>query len=318
MRTRYADFLGFLFPPNYLMTNQEGLVVDPGVVLDLCNMTSVPPFMTKMKDIVSEQERFLDSIFFEIIRNQGNNDLRYSLSLQHPPEDATAEDIARLNGMLVTFMTIAYEMENIYGGGFATPDVPLTERGKWLLGVMADVGMVLDLSHAGHQTARDAIEYIINKNLSLKVVATHTACHAVYGHRRNLPDDVLKGIADLGGIIGLATATFMLHSTNDTLEPFFDHLHHLLKVVGPDHVALGTDGIYRTMDVQECEKNFQMMKDKIDPRGNFQARYPDQPLELNRPDRLAVIEQGMSRHGISPVTIEKVMGENLISFFSKL
>ncbi len=313
-KRKYADFQGFLFSQKDLMTkNQDNLVVDPAIKLDFCHMTSVPPFMTKMEDIVKEHKWFLD-----VIRRQKRHEIQIGFGLQSPPEDATVADIARLEGMLIDLMGIAYEMENVYGGGFATPDAPLTEKGRWLLNAMADANIVLDLSHAGHQTARDAIEYIVNKNLSLKVVATHTACHAVYGHRRNLPDDVLKGIADLGGVIGLATATFMLHSTNNTLEPFHDHLQHLLKVVGADHVAIGTDGIYRTMDVEEGQKLFQMMKEKIDPRGNFQARYPDQPLEINRPDRITIIEREMSIHGISPVTIKKVIGENLIGFFSRL
>lgn len=313
--TRHADFLGFPIPQSELMTKKGVLAEDPAIVMDFCHVTSVPPFIKKTEDIIKEH------LWFQSLVEKPESKTKYFYGLQHPPEDIPMDHLYRLVDAGISFMGIAYELENSYGGGFATPDVPLARKGKRLMEFMARAGIVLDLSHAGHQTARDAlsyIHYIRERYLFLKVVATHTACHSVYGHRRNLPDDVLKGIVDRGGIIGLATATFMLHPTNNTLYPFYDHLHHLLKVVGADHIALGTDGIYRKMDIEEGQKLFQMMKEKIDPRGNFQARYPDQPIELNRPDRLKVIEEGMLKHGISPVTTRKVMGENLIKFFSGL
>lgn len=316
MAIRYADFMGFLLTPQQIMSKEESPKVAPGVGLNFLHCTSVPPVVTKMKDVIAEHKRFCN-----ILHNQRVGLPELYFGLQNPPEDiALGEDssLCELTDAGIKFMGLAYELDSSYGAGFANPYGRLTRKGQRLIGNMANLGMVLDLSHAGHQTARDAIEYIINKNLTLKVVATHTACHAVYGHKRNLPDDVFQGIVYLGGVIGLATATFMLHPTNNTMEPFFDHLHHLLKVVGADHVVLGTDGFYRTMDTEESEKLFQMMKEKIDPRGNFQARYPDQPFELNRPDRLAVIERGMLDHGISPATIKKVMGENLIGFFLRL
>ena len=122
--------------------------------------------------------------------------------LQHPPIDATREALQELRNGRIAFCGIAYELENGFGGGFATPSVGLTNAGVELLEAMADVGMVLDLSHAGHQTARDAILYIKTTGLDLRVVATHTGCYSVYNHLRNLPDDVLEGIVSLGGFVG--------------------------------------------------------------------------------------------------------------------
>lgn len=297
------------------MSKEEAPKVAPGVKLDFLHCTSVPPVITKMDEVIAEHERFC-----EILKNQEVELPKICFGLQNPPENPQ-EDIFEMSDRLmnagIRIMGLAYELDSPYGAGFANPDGRLTLKGRWLIEDMAYLGMVLDLSHAGHQTARDAIYHILKKDLFLKVAITHTACHAVYGHPRNTPDDILEGVARLGGVVGLATATFMLHPTNDTLEPFFEHLHHLLKVVGADHVALGTDGIYRTMDVQESEKLFQMMKKKIDSRGNFQARYPDQPFVLNRPDRLLVIEQEMLKHGISPATVSKIMGNNLIKYFDK-
>lgn len=314
---RYADFMGFLLTPQQIMSKEESPKVASGVGLNFLHCTSVPPIVTKMEDVIAEHKRFCN-----ILYNQSVGLPELYFGLQNPPEDIALGEyssLCELTDAGIKFMGLAYELDSPYGAGFANPTGRLTPRGENLLLAMDDLGMVLDLSHAGHQTARDAIECVKKNELNkLRVVITHTACYEVNHHLRNFPDDILRGVADLGGVIGLSTATFMLHPTNNTLEPFFDHLHHLLKVVDANHVVLGTDGFYCTMDTEESKKLFQMMKEKIDPRGNFQARYPDQPFELNRPDRLAVIEQGMLDHGISPVTIKKVMGENLIGFFSRL
>ncbi|MBI2450752.1 MAG: membrane dipeptidase [Parcubacteria group bacterium] len=312
---RYADFLGFLFPQNALIKkDKKELVIDPNIKLDLCGVTSVPPFMKKISEIVREHKWFC-----EILKKQNqNNKIKIFCGLQHPPENAIPSDISYLGDIGIKYMTLAYETESVYGGGFATPQAPLTEEGKWLLRMMARAGIILDLSHAGHRTAREALVYIHEKNLRLKVVASHTGCWSIYSHYRNLPDDVLLGIKELNGIVGLATVTFKLDQYDNTLNPFFNHFNHALNILGEDHIALGTDGLYRIMDAKEEAARFEVMKKKLDPRGNFKARYPDQPMELNRPDRLTVIENEMIKRGISVKTAEKIMGENLAKFFSEL
>ena len=215
-------------------------------------------------------------------------------------------------------MTLAYSGASEYGGGFAAPEEPLSERGRQLLRTMAETGMVLDLSHAGHRTARDALDLIEQKALALSVVATHTACHAVYDHGRAMPDDVLTGISDLGGLVGLVTVTWLLHGTDNGLEPFLGHLEHLLELVGEKHTCLGTDGVYRYINPEEDKRRFEVLKAKIDPTDVFHARCPEQPAELNRPDRLAVLEAFLQSQGWQHEYREPIMGGNLIKFLSTL
>lgn len=309
---RYADFLGFLFPQHELMKKEGGkLEISPHIVLDACHATSVPPYMRKMGDIVREHTRFLGLVGKPA-------DLKCVYGLQNPPENATSSDLDSLSFLGIRFMTLAYECENEYGGGFATPDAPLTERGMKLLDHMAEARMVLDLSHAGHQTARDALKYISNQAVKTKVVATHTACHVLFNHGRNLPDDVLLGIRKQGGLVGLVTMSWMLHESDDTIWPFLFHLNHLVNLIGEDNVCLGTDGVYHRLDPQEEQARYEMMKDKLDPRGNFRTRYPMEPVELNRPDRMSVIQDKLLNIDCPKELIRKVMGENLISFLSTL
>ncbi|MEK7493885.1 MAG: membrane dipeptidase [Patescibacteria group bacterium] len=309
-----ADFQAFLLPQHELMGKTGFLTVDPAVELDACLVTSVPPYAKKVVEIIKEHLWFCG-----VLARQVERVPTCFYGIQHPPEDATAANLLKLKGLGIRFMTLAYEMESVYGGGFAVPDAPLTKRGEQFLEDMSATGIVLDLSHAGHQTARDALKYIRTHNLSLRVVATHTACHAVYGHKRNLPDDVLAGVADRGGIVGIVTGTWMLDAEDNLFQPFMAHVMHAVNLLGPRHVAVGSDGVYQKLDADEEQKLFAAMKEKIDARGNFNARYPEHPVERNGPDRMSVIAQKLLVHpGLSLATVKAVAGENLLRYFSEL
>ena len=153
----------------------------------------------------------------------------------------------------------------------------------------------------------------------LRVVATHTACYAVCGHKRNLPDDVLAGIADRGGIVGIVTGTWMLDAEDNTLRPFMTHVEHAINLLGSRHVAIGSDGVYQKLNDGEEQKRFAIMKEKIDVRGNFNARYPEHPVELNGPDRMSIVARELSiQRGLSFEAAKAIAGENLLRFLSEL
>lgn len=311
---KYADFMAFPFPQHELITKQGKLEVAPDILLDVCHATSAPPFVKTIPDIVREH-----SWFVQMLGKQSKPArTAFFFGIQHPPENASVSDMLLLKGLGIRFMTLAYEGVNEYGGGFSVPNEPLSEKGKELIRAMTETGIVLDLSHAGHRTAREAIRFIGQASLEVRVVATHTACFDLYDHDRGLPDDVLRSVASLGGLIGLVTVTWMLDEDDDSTAPFLHQLNHLIGLVGETNVCLGTDGVYHRLDSQEAEERFRVMKDKIDPRGVFRARHPEQAEELNCPDRLRVIERQLLSLGWSESRIENIVGRNLIGFLSKL
>lgn len=311
---KYADFMAFLFPQHELMGAKADLRVSEGLRLDYCHLTGVPPYVRNILEINLQLAWFQRLIMDQ---NQSNMPVCF-FGLQNPPECVHFWDLAFLSEMGIKFMTIAYEGPNEYGGGFASPNEHLTKMGKILIDDLARTNISLDLSHAGHQTARDVIEYISKQKVKTQVVATHTACHSIYNHGRNLPDDVLKGISDLGGLVGLVTMTWMLHPTDNTLKPFLDHLCHLKEIVGVDNICLGTDGVYKQLEPNEEAERFKIMNEKIDPKGNFKARYPLEPLSLNRPDKLKILERAIISLGWTKEDIRKVLGGNLIKLFSEI
>lgn len=297
------------------MINKNGrLTVEEGINLSAFLTTSAPPYVKTVNGIIKEHLWLCNTLARQIDRMP----VCY-FGIQHPPEDATVDTLRKLKSLGIRFMTLAYEMESVYGGGFAVPDAPLTKRGEQFLEDIATVGIILDLSHAGHQTARDALKYIRTHNLSLRVVATHTACHAVYGHKRNLPDDVLIGIADRGGIVGIVTGTWMLDASDNTLRPFIAHVAHALDLLGPRHVAIGSDGVYQKLDPAAEKERFAEMQRKLNARGNFDVRWPEHPTELSGPGRMSVIVNELLIQKDLPLDVVKaVAGKNLLRLFSEL
>lgn len=156
----------------------------------------------------------------------------------------------------------------------------LTEFGKSVIQKMNDLGMMVDLSHAGEQTFWD-----IMKVTSKPVLVSHSCVYALCPHRRNLKDEQIKAIAKNGGVIHLnfysgfldpafedrSDAFTAKHKAEmDSMlkinpEPYFmqvylfekypdevkslrppmslllDHLDYIVKMVGVDHVGLGSD-----------------------------------------------------------------------------
>lgn len=317
--TVYADSMGFLFSQKELIEKPTGMSIDPNIRLDLCHMTATPPFMHTIAEITRECAWFAETvetsggIVLDRYRNLHKDGLKVVMGLQHPPIDATIADLQGLRNMGVLFCTIGYELENQFGSGFANPYAPLTNHGKEFLRYLAEACMILDLSHAGHQTARDALVEIRTFGLDLPVVATHTGMFNVYRHNRNLPDDVLQEIRYLGGIVGVATCTFMNHGVDNTLQPFWQHLQHAVQLLGNKHVCLGTDGVYKHLDVAEDRERFALMKNLIDPHDNFRARYPDQPLALSGPDRMKRIEVEL-RESYTEHIAEQLLGRNFFNY----
>jgi membrane dipeptidase len=163
------------------------------------------------------------------------------------------------------------------------PDLPhkgLTDFGKQVVQRMNQLGMLVDVSHAGEQTFWDVIK------LSTKpIIASHSSVYALAPGRRNLKDDQIRAIAQNGGVIQINFNPGFIDSTVGPKEKAFmekhaaeedslkragmaefyrvgylyakyksevdgfrpplslliDHIDYIVKLVGVDYVGLGSD-----------------------------------------------------------------------------
>ncbi len=132
-------------------------------------------------------------------------------------------------------------------GGSREPG-PLTNDGRDLLKVMAEIGFILDLSHMDETAARQALDLYPGT-----IVASHANAAAVlvnYEGNRHLSDAIIRGIIERDGVIGVVPYCRFLKSgwnTADgraglTLETLSAHIDHICQMTGStSHVGIGSD-----------------------------------------------------------------------------
>lgn len=137
-------------------------------------------------------------------------------------------------------LTLTWSERNEIGDGAAESGTRggLTKFGHQVVKACAGLGVVVDVSHLSEAGFWDVVDLSEEP-----FVASHSNCHEVYGHPRNLTDDQLKAVADAGGLVGITfnPEYLAVPSQEATLEMVCDHIMHALEVADEDHVGIGSD-----------------------------------------------------------------------------
>jgi membrane dipeptidase len=165
---------------------------------------------------------------------QGGNALEYSL-----------DDFDRPELGALTLITLLHMTRSRLGAP-ALPrlltrgDQHLTRFGADYVRRLNQRRILVDLAHISRTGYWDALAA---HDRSLPPIVSHTACDAVYPHFRNLDDQQLRALAERGGVAGVLVHTDYLGRSRrtTTVEHVVDHLAHIVKAVGPEHAALGSD-----------------------------------------------------------------------------
>ena len=112
----------------------------------------------------------------------------------------------------------------------------LTPFARESLDVMAELGVACDVAHMNDRAFWETLEYARGP-----VCYTHGTCYALYPHSRNLTDDMMKALAERGGVMGICFCPYFIAKKGATIELLADHFLHALDIMGPDHVGVGTD-----------------------------------------------------------------------------
>jgi membrane dipeptidase len=148
-----------------------------------------------------------------------------------------------LFGLGVRQIGIAYSDANALGSGLnETTDGGLTAFGKHAVHRMNQLGLAIDISHSSDQTGFD-----VCASSERPVFMTHAGARAIWDTPRMKPDDVLRAVAETGGVIGMSAAphTTLSHAhPKHNLLSVMDHFLYCLDLVGIEHVAFGPDTLY--------------------------------------------------------------------------
>lgn len=212
------------------------------------------------------------------------------IGFQNADHFRTAADVETFYKVGQRVSQLTYNTRNRLGCGCkVSEDGGLTPYGAEIVAAMNRVGMVVDISHSAERTSLDAIR------LSSKpVLVTHSNCRALVAHPRCKSDKLIRAMAKQGGVMGITVIPAFLKSGQPAkIGHVLDHVDHVVKVAGIEHVGLGSDA-----DV-----------DAIDPRTNrVRPRYT--VLGLRHPRRVFELTEGLIKRGYTDRHIEMILGDN--------
>jgi membrane dipeptidase len=148
-----------------------------------------------------------------------------------------------LYGLGVRMLGITYSESNQLGGGIKDPaDAGLTRFGRDAIRRMNRLGLAIDLSHTGDVTAMQTCEVS-----ERPVFLSHSGARALFREPKLKADDLLKAVAQTGGVIGVEASphtTISPDHPRHSLGSVMDHVEHCIDVMGIDHVGFGLDTFF--------------------------------------------------------------------------
>jgi membrane dipeptidase len=207
------------------------------------------------------------------------------------------------------------------GGALDREPIGLTPPGHDLVARMNELRIVPDVSHASDATAMD-----VTRVSTSPVILSHGAARALVPNARCAPDEVIRAVADTGGVMGVFMMSFWL--TRDPV-PTVDHLlaqlRHIADVGGIESVAIANDypvageAHLRSLDNDNAEgvKAYHPWWESIAREGIMGFDADDLPEhvvipELNQVRRMYVIDDALEGAGFSTADRERIMGGNWI------
>jgi membrane dipeptidase len=185
---------------------------------------------------------------------------------------------------------------NQLGGGSSNPhDGGLTAYGAEIIGRMNQLGMAVDVSHCADRTTLDAIECSRRP-----VVVTHSNCRFLApGAARCKTDEAIKKLAAKGGVMGITLVRSFVGGRAPTIENALDHVDHMVRLVGAEHVGIGTD------------------VDLVGRESHLQVRHAD--LDgLQYAKKIFCLTDGLLRRNYRRADVELIVGKNFERVLSNI
>jgi membrane dipeptidase len=201
-------------------------------------------------------------------------------------------------------MLIAYNRNNLAGGGCHDDDHGLTDFGRRVIGEMNRVGMVLDCSHSGHRSTLEAMAMARQPT-----IFSHSNPKALRPHGRNITDDQIQACAKTGGVIGINGIGLFLPERRSSALAMLDCITYVRDLVGVEHVGLGLDYSPSSTEQQIVSH----------PEFWPAAEYPTNwPMKDVGPEVIPELIAGVKQRGWSDTDIDKLLGGNFLRVAQKV
>ncbi|MBK7598497.1 MAG: membrane dipeptidase [Acidobacteria bacterium] len=235
------------------------------------------------------------------------------LGLQNSDQFRTPADVDFFHGLGQRVSQLTYNSRNLIGNGSTERrDEGISDFGAAIIERMNKVGMAVDVSHCGDRTTLDAFE--ISKK---PVLITHSNCRALaQGHPRCKSDEAIKKMAASGGVMGItAVRMFVKVDEPTTIEDVLNHFDYVARLVGVEHLGVGSDSDLYGYDAMPPDQNRQL---RASYKGTYGFRAKMGAEGLNHPRRMFDLTEGLIRRKYSDRDIEAILGGNFKRVLAQL
>jgi microsomal dipeptidase-like Zn-dependent dipeptidase len=222
--------------------------------------------------------------------------------------------VEEVHKMGIRFMQLTYNNQSLLATGcYEENDSGVTRMGKEVIKEMNRLGIVVDMSHSAEKSTLDAI-----KISSKPIAITHANPFFWFAAKRNKSNEVLKALADSGGMIGLSLYPHHLKDkSNCTLENFCEMSAKTAELIGVKHIGIGSDlCIGHPNSVVNWMRNGTWTKTKDYGEGSStDANFPKQPNWFEDARGFKNLEQGLKKVGFQDTEVNDILGNNWYNFY---
>lgn len=243
-------------------------------------------------------------------RLAGSERVGVLLTFQGSDHFRSVQDVDTFFALGQRLSQLTYNYQNRLGSGFLeTKDGGLSVFGSDVVARMNSVGMAVDLSHCGDRTTLDGIA--ASKQ---PVVFSHASARALApDHARCKTDEMIRAMAKTGGVMGIPFLRMMIRPEDPvTIEHVIDHFDHVSKLVGIEHVGVGSD-----MDVMGNPNPVNGEPMRETPNWDRYRLHKDEKGQwmltirgLDHPRRMFDLTDALIKRGYSDANIRLILGDN--------
>lgn len=273
----------------------------------------------------SEYFRIVESAAdIEEAKEAGKTGIIMGMQSPRPIEDRP-EYIEALQRLGVRIIQLSRNDRTLMADGCLEPsDGGLSLFGRRAVRELNRLNVLIDVSHCGYRSTREAIEAS-----EAPVAATHANPTKVSPNPRNKPDDVLKALAERGGVAGICVWSPLLHRNRGRqpgLEDLVYAIDYTVELIGIDHVGLGSD---HEWDVSATENRPEWRR----RWANLTATSPEVVAAVNEwgvdyetqyasglssPDEFPNVTRALLERGYGADDVLKILGGNFLRLFRQV
>ena len=244
---------------------------------------------------------------------KGSGKIGIMLGVQNSEHFRRPGDVNTFYAMGQRVSQLTYNSRNMIGNGSTERrDEGLSDFGVSIVDRMNTVGMAVDVSHCGDQTSLDAFE--VSKK---PVLVTHSNARALNpGHPRCKPDSVIKAVGKAGSVMGITgVRNFVKGAEPTTIEDLLNHFDYVAKMIGVDHVGIGSDIDLDGYDDMPPEDYKRL---KAGYKSNYAFRDKIDIDEVAHPKRMYDLTDGLIRRKYTDDQILGILGGNFRRVLSEI